>query len=83
MFNSGVKYGLLAITVMCVSACSSPKLQGFTDPRVVERIEVIQAQKDCINARMKPVIQTLPQKTEHGTIMLPVAVSCEAYNSRP
>jgi len=29
------------------------------------------------------VIQTLPQKTDHGTIMYPVAVNCETYVARP
>jgi hypothetical protein len=50
---------------------------------MIERSEVIRAQKDCIDAKMRPVIQTLPQKTDHGTIMYPVAVNCETYVARP
>jgi hypothetical protein len=73
---------MFIVLFLVISACSTPKLQGFKDPKLVERAEVIRAQKDCIDAKMKPVIQSLPQKTEHGTIMLPVAVTCETYSAR-
>ena len=45
----------------------------------MQRPEVIQASKDCINAKMKPVIQNVPQNTEFGKVMLPVLVNCESY----
>ena len=81
MFNKTLRYGMFTILFMVISACSTPKLDGFEKAKVVERAEVIQASKDCINARMRPVIQSLPQKTDHGVIMLPVSVQCEvAYN---
>ena len=73
---------MFIVLFLVISACSTPKLQGFKDPKLVQRAEVIRAQKDCIDAKMKPVIQSLPQKTEHGTIMLPVAVTCETYSAR-
>jgi hypothetical protein len=73
---------MFIVLFLVISACSTPKLQGFKDPKLVERAEVIRAQKDCIDAKMKPVIQSLPQKTDHGTIMLPVAVTCETYSAR-
>jgi len=82
MFRT-LRYGMFTILFLIISACSTPKLDGFEKAQVVERAEVIQASKDCINARMRPVIQSLPQKTDHGVIMLPVSVQCEvAYNSR-
>lgn len=77
MFNKTLRYGMFTILFLVISACSTPKLDGFEKAKVIERSEVIQASKDCINAKMRPVIQTLPQKTEHGTIMYPVSVSCE------
>ena len=43
----------------------------------MQRNEVIQATKDCVDNRMKPVIQYVPQKTTHGTLMLPAMVNCE------
>ncbi len=48
-------------------------------PKQMDRTEVIQAARECVNARMKPVIQNLPQPTDHGTIIVPVAVQCEVY----
>ena len=80
MLDKKFKYVTLAVLVMGISACSTPKLEGFEKAKVIERAEVIQASKDCINAKMRPVIQTLPQKTDHGIIMMPVAVQCETYN---
>ena len=72
---------MFTILFLVISACSTPKLDGFDKAKVIERAEVSQASKDCINARMRPVIQSLPQKTDHGVIMLPVSVQCEvAYN---
>lgn len=65
---------------LLLTACSAPKLAGFEKPELISRNEIIQANKDCINARMKPSIQYVPQKTEHGTIMLPISVNCEPYS---
>ena len=66
---------------LLLTACSAPpKVAGFDKPQLISRNEVIQANKDCINARMKPTIQYVPQKTEHGTIMLPISVNCEPYS---
>ena len=68
--------GLLLSLVACAS---NPKLEGFDKPKVISRNEVIQGAKDCVNAKMKPSIQYLPQKTDNGTIMLPVEVHCDVY----
>ena len=54
-------------------------LPGADKPKQMDRTEVIQAARECVNARMKPVIQNLPQPTDHGTIIVPVAVQCEVY----
>lgn len=78
---SNVRYRMFSILTYvlttCVVGCAAPKLDGFEKARVIERAEVIRASKDCIDAKMRPVIQTLPQKTDHGTIMYPVSVQCE------
>ena len=57
-----------------------PKVGGFKEIEYMQRQEVIQAAKDCIDARMRPIVQNVPQKTEFGTVMLPVLVNCEIYN---
>jgi len=50
---------------------------GFKDVEYMQRNEVIQATKDCVDNHLKPVIQYVPQKTAHGTLMLPAMVNCE------
>lgn len=57
-----------------------PKVAGYKDVEFMNRNEVIQASKDCINARMRPIVQYVPQKTHLGTLMLPVIVNCELYS---
>jgi hypothetical protein len=71
---------LAMLLFLLLTACSTPKVVGFDKPQLISRNEIIQANKDCINARMKPTIQYVPQKTEHGTIMLPISVNCEPYS---
>ena len=71
---------LLLLPAILLVGCSSPKLAGFDKPELITRNEIIQANKDCINAKMRPSIQYVPQKTEHGTIMLPIFVNCEPYS---
>ena len=39
------------------------------------------AARECVNARMKPIIQRVPQPTDHGTIIVPVAVQCDVYEA--
>lgn len=77
MFNKICKYVAVTFVLFTVAACSTPKLDGFEKAKVIERAEVIRSSKDCIDAKMRPVIQSLPQKTDNGTIMLPVSVQCE------
>jgi len=60
---------------------SVPKAVGFKDVEYLQRNEVIQATKDCINNRLKPVVQYIQQKTEQGTIMLPAVVNWEVYTA--
>ena len=55
-------------------------LLPIKDPfKQMDRADVIQAARDCINAKMKPVVQNLPQQTTHGVIVVPVFVACEFY----
>ena len=56
-------------------------LPGNDKPKQMDRTEVIMAARECVNARMKPVIQKVAQPTDHGTIIVPVAVQCDVYES--
>jgi len=68
------------VETQVVEKSSVPKVAGFKEIEYMQRQEVIQAAKDCIDARMRPIVQNVPQKTEFGTVMLPVLVNCEIYN---
>ena len=66
----------------CAGASKIPSvviLPGNEKPKQMDRTEVIMAARECVNARMKPVIQKVAQPTDHGTIIVPVAVQCEVY----
>ena len=68
----------------CAGASKIPSvvvLPGGDKPKQMDRTEVIMAARECINARMKPVIQKVAQPTDHGTIIVPVAVQCDVYES--
>lgn len=72
----------LVLLTACAGMSKIPSvivLPGSEKPKQLDRTEVIQASRECINAHMKPVIQSLPQPTDHGTIVVPVAVNCEVY----
>jgi uncharacterized lipoprotein YajG len=71
----------LCVVACCVvlAGCSTPKIEGFTNPESMNRQEVIQASKECVNARMKPIVNYLPQKTDFGKLLVPVSVYCEPY----
>ena len=70
----------VVVEAQVVEKPSVPKVGGFKEIEYMQRQEVIQAAKDCIDARMRPIVQNVPQKTEFGTVMLPVIVNCEVYN---
>lgn len=71
---------VLLIAVLGLTACSStPTIKGYEGPKALQRNEVIEGARSCVNTRMKPQIVYLPQKTEFGSVLVPVDVHCEVY----
>ena len=73
---------LILVPVVLLAACSStsvPKVTPVQELKEMSRTDVISAARDCVNGRMKPSIQSVAQKTDHGTILIPVAVNCDVY----
>jgi hypothetical protein len=73
-----MKYALLCFTLL-LTACGSTKIPGYEGPTALDRPAVIRGARDCINGRMKPTVQYLSQKTEHGVVLVPVEVHCDPY----
>jgi hypothetical protein len=65
--------------VLALSACGYPKIPGYEGPKALTQHEVAEKSRTCINVRMKPQIVYLPQKTEFGSVLVPVEVNCENY----
>jgi len=74
---------LIVPLVLCVVACSSTptyKLSGYKGPEAMDRNESVQAQKQCIFAKLRPNVEYLSVKTDSGSkVMVPVNVHCEPY----
>lgn len=77
----------ILITTVLASGCASnpsqPQLppkhypRDFIEPTSMHRTEVIQAVRECINAKLKPNIEYIPVKTEKGRVVTPVNVHCD------
>lgn len=71
---------LFLFSVVFLAACSStPTIKGYDGPKALSRDDVIQGARSCINAKLKPEVVTLPQKTSNGTVLVPVDVNCTVY----
>jgi len=55
------------------------KIGNYTGPVALKRIDVIEGSRDCINAKMKPTVEYLSQKTAKGVVMIPVNVHCDPF----
>lgn len=74
-----MKYLLLTLTALLTACVTNPKVAGFKEPEMLKRHEVIQSNKECINAKMRPNVQYVSQKTEFGSLSVPVLVTCDPY----
>jgi uncharacterized protein YceK len=70
---------LLPILAVMVGCSSTPTIKNYEGPKALERNAVIEGARSCVNTRMKPQIVYLPQKTEFGSVLVPVDVHCEPY----
>jgi hypothetical protein len=70
---------LIVFGVLALTACGTPKIPGYDGPKALEQSQVASMSRTCINTRMKPQIIYLTQKTDFGTVLVPVDVHCENY----
>jgi len=69
----------LLLSVIGLTACGTAKIPGYEGPKAMTQNEVITAARSCTNTRMKPSVVYLPQKTEFGSVLVPVSVNCDPY----
>jgi len=60
-------------------AVEDAKIAKYTGPVALNRSEVIEGSRDCVNAKMKPTVEYLSQKTGKGVVMVPINVHCDPY----
>ena len=60
-------------------AVEDAKIAKYDGPMALSRSEVIEGSRDCVNAKMKPTVEYLSQKTGKGVVMIPVNVHCDPY----
>jgi len=74
---------VLIVSVLASGCASSPSQppkhypREFTEPTSMHRTEVIQAVRQCVNAKLKPQIEYLPVKTDQGRVITPINVHCD------
>lgn len=86
-----MKY-LLCVPVIMLAACGSTppapqasqtppiySLHGYKGPEAMESVEVVQASKQCVYAKMRPNVNYLSVRTEQGKVLVPVSVNCEPF----
>lgn len=74
-----MKKFMLLLPVLGLAACGTAKIPGYEGPKAMQQHEVISASRSCTNTRMKPSVVYLAQKTEFGSVLVPVGVNCDPY----
>jgi hypothetical protein len=72
-----MKKSLILLPLFFVTGCSTYKVKGYEGPEAMNRVEVIQAARECIRAKMKPNTEYLVTKTDAGKVLVPVNVHCD------
>ena len=70
---------IVILPLVVLTACGSNNLKGYDGPKAMQRQEVVQAARECVNGRMKPEVEYLSQKTAYGLVSVPINVHCNPY----
>ena len=70
---------LILIAPILLVGCGTHTIKGYEGPKALDRAQVVQGARDCVNNRMKPSVVYLAQKTDHGVVPVPVDVHCDVY----
>lgn len=73
------KYFVMLLVLLLLPACASkpPVVKGNEEIEKMDRRQVIRAAIECEDADMKPYIEYVTQKTEHGKVLVPINVHCD------
>lgn len=64
--------------VLLVPACSSnPVVPGNEKIEKMDRRDVIRGVGECEDADMKPYVEYVTQRTDHGKVLVPINVHCD------
>lgn len=62
-----------------VAEAPSYKLLNYRGPEAMDNNEVVQASRQCILYKMRPNVNYLSVRTDHGKTLVPVSVTCEPF----
>jgi hypothetical protein len=70
---------IVVIGLLSLTACANKRIPGYEGPKALSQNDVITAARSCTNTKMKPNVVYLPQKTDFGSVLVPVDVHCDPY----
>jgi hypothetical protein len=70
---------IVVIGLLSLTACANKTIPGYEGPKALSQNDVIINARSCTNTKMKPNVVYLPQKTDFGSVLVPVAVHCDPY----
>jgi hypothetical protein len=90
VFSIFILYLFITFSIGCSSSkksesLSTPqpviyKLKGYSGPEAMDKMEVVQAAKQCIYAKLRPNVEYVSVRTDTGSkVLVPVNVHCEPY----
>lgn len=73
-----MKYFVMLVVLLVLPACAgNPVVPGNEKIEKMERRDVIRGVTECEDADMKPYVEYVTQKTDHGKVLVPINVHCD------
>ena len=79
-----MKKFFIMLPLFLLPACAShpPMVSGYDKIEKMERRDVIRGVVECEDADMKPYVEYVTQRTEHGKVLVPINVHCDPVRKK-
>lgn len=71
------KYFIMFFVALLPACSSNPVVSGYDKIEKMDRRDVIRGVTECEDADMKPFVEYVTQKTDHGKVLVPINVHCD------